>query len=73
MCEDSQNGGFADVDRSDNPQFFVNCLDEQYAKNSILRKRKLCHLIWKKYGLRKTRSRDKGGSRRMVGLLAKSH
>jgi ubiquinone/menaquinone biosynthesis C-methylase UbiE len=32
-----QNSGFADVDQSDNPQFFINCLNEQCAKNDILR------------------------------------
>jgi ubiquinone/menaquinone biosynthesis C-methylase UbiE len=32
-----QNRGFADVDQSDNPQFFVNCLHEQHVKGSILR------------------------------------
>lgn len=32
-----QNRGFSDVDHSDDPQFFVNCLHEQYVKGSILR------------------------------------
>ena len=37
MNEESQTSSYTDVDRSQNPQFFVNCLEEQYAKNSILR------------------------------------
>ena len=29
--------GFSEVDDSKNPQFFVNCLNEQYAKDSVHR------------------------------------
>lgn len=32
--------GFENVDGSDNPQLFVQCLNEQYAKNSVLRSHK---------------------------------
>lgn len=41
MGTNSQNTGFSDVDGSENPQFFVNCLNEQYAKDSVLRFNKL--------------------------------
>lgn len=36
MNNSSQSSSFSDVDRANNPQFFVNCLEEQYAKNRIL-------------------------------------
>lgn len=36
MATDSKNTGFSDVDGSEDPQFFVKCLNDQYAKNSIL-------------------------------------
>ena len=41
MATDSKKTGFSDVDGSEDPQFFVKCLNNQYAKNSIL-------LSWKK-------------------------
>jgi ubiquinone/menaquinone biosynthesis C-methylase UbiE len=37
MGTNSKNFGFSDVDGSENPQFFVDCLNEQYAKDSVLR------------------------------------
>jgi ubiquinone/menaquinone biosynthesis C-methylase UbiE len=37
MKENPADSGFANVDQSHDPQFFVDCLEEQYAKNSILR------------------------------------
>jgi ubiquinone/menaquinone biosynthesis C-methylase UbiE len=37
MVINPKNTGFDDVDGSDDPQFFVKCLSEQYAKNPILR------------------------------------
>lgn len=37
MHETSQGSSFADVDSSADPQLFVHCLEEQYAKNSLLR------------------------------------
>jgi ubiquinone/menaquinone biosynthesis C-methylase UbiE len=37
MNETSRESSFADVDSSVDPQLFVHCLEEQYAKNSLLR------------------------------------
>jgi ubiquinone/menaquinone biosynthesis C-methylase UbiE len=36
MKDRSPSSSFSDVDRAVDPQFFVNCLEEQYAKNSAL-------------------------------------
>ena len=36
MRNSSQKSSFANVDHSVNPQFFINCLNDQYAKNSAL-------------------------------------
>jgi len=38
--ETPQGSGFSNVDSSDDPQLFVNCLEEQYANNSLLRSNK---------------------------------
>ena len=37
MANKPQSNTFSDVDQADNPQQFVTCLNEQYAKNSVLR------------------------------------
>lgn len=37
MDKPSPGSSFTDVDGSNNPKFFVNCLEEQYARNSLLR------------------------------------
>ena len=36
MKDRAPSSSFSDVDRAVDPQFFVNCLKEQYAKNSVL-------------------------------------
>ena len=36
MNDSSPDSSFSDVDRAVDPQFFVKCLEEQYAKNSAL-------------------------------------
>lgn len=40
MGTDSKNTGFANVDGSDNPQTYIQCLSDQYAKGSVLRSHK---------------------------------
>lgn len=40
MDQNSQKSGFSDVDRTAVPDFYVQCLNEQYAKNSVLRANK---------------------------------
>lgn len=37
MNEKQHSSGFGDVDRSENPQFFVDCLNQQFASDSIMR------------------------------------
>jgi len=37
MGSNSKFTGFSEVDDSKNPQYFVNCLNEQYTKDSVLR------------------------------------
>jgi ubiquinone/menaquinone biosynthesis C-methylase UbiE len=37
METNSKTNGFSDVDGSQDPQFFVNCLNEQFEKDSVLR------------------------------------
>jgi len=40
MGTNSKDTGFANVDGSENPQFFLQCLNDQYAKDSVLRSHK---------------------------------
>lgn len=41
MNDKKPSSSFSDVDRSRDPQLFVHCLEEQYAKNSLLRLNKV--------------------------------